>query len=459
MYFQMQKPKLQFKILLFIGLIFLLKVSFADEVSDLRSMVEKQQKQIEEQRQMINTLLERMNALEGKEKESFSPKKRVDLGYEEVEAIKEVGAQEHILSKEWFRRFEVSGFGAAGFLRTGQDAKRPKGGFLNYEASLFVDADVWDDASFFSEIQTVRLGDENTKFIRTAEVYLHLKNVLKNIQDDLLGIKIGRMDIPYGEEYLWQDAIDNPLITYTASWPYGWDEGILFYGRLGKLGWVFSLMDGSDVRGIDDDTDKAVNLKLYGKLSPNLYLSASLMRNGEAAQSAIEFAGSHIEPVGRGDHSSILGTSPSTKVRSYLYELDARYTFNTKGYLALTFGQVFVDDDLSSFDRDFIYFSLEPLYNLSDKLYLISRFSCIGTFDRDEGYHFDGKPYADGNSKFGYDTKSLFRLAFGLGYRLNPRTLIKLEYSHDDFRLIRQSNKNAANQDRDLIGAQVAVRF
>lgn len=444
-------------ILTFVLFFCFFKMSLADEVSELRSLVEKQQRQIEEQRRIINILLERVSALESQE--IFPPKKKVDLSYEETMEVKGGAAKEHILAKEWFRRFDVSGFGAAGFLRTGQDAKRPKGGFLNYEASLFIDADVWDDVSFFTEVQTIRLGDENTKLLRTAEVYLHLRNVLKNISDDLLGIKVGRMDIPYGEEYLWQDAIDNPLLTYSTGWPYGWDEGILLYGRLGKLGWIASLMDGSDVRGTDDDADKAVSLKLYGKPTKSLYLSSSFMRNGEAGQSAMEFAGSHIEAVGRGDHSSSLGVSPSTKVNSYLYELDARYTFNTKGYLSLTFGQVFVDDDTSIFDRDFIYFSLEPLYNLTDKFYLILRFSGIGTFDDEEGYHFDGKPYADGNSKFGYDTKSLFRAALGVGYRLNPRTLIKVEYSHDDFKLIRASTKNAADEDRDLIGAQVAVKF
>ena len=45
-------------------------------------------------------------------------------------------------------------------------------------------------------------------------------------------MKLGRIDIPFGDEYLWQDAIDNPLITNSAAYPYGWDEGILRIWRL-----------------------------------------------------------------------------------------------------------------------------------------------------------------------------------------------------------------------------------
>lgn len=428
-------------------------VSRAGELSDLRKLVEKQQTQLEEQKRLINVLMQKVSALEtGKkepQKEITAKSRSVDLSYEEVKP-ETVIKEEHILEKEWFKRIDFSGFGAAGFVQTGKEANRSNGGFLNYEASLFVEAQVWENISFFTELQTIRLGDEDTKFARTAEAYAHFKNP---------GLKLGRMDIPIGEEYLWQDAIDNPLITYSVSWPYGWDEGALFYGHLGKLGWVASVMDGSDVRGTDDDTDKALNLKLYGNPVEPLYLSASFMRNGEAAKSALEFSGSHIEPVGRGGHSSSLGTSPSAKVDSYLYELDAKYSFAQRGYLALTFGQCFIDDAVSAFDRDFLYFTAEPLYNLNDRLYLIARFSGIGTFDSGKGYHFDGKPYAGGNNDFGYDTKSLLRWAIGLGYKPNPRVVVKLEYSHDDFELISASTKDGGDDGRGLIGAQVAVKF
>ena len=341
-------------------------------------------------------------------------------------------ASDNVLNKPWFENIDVSGFGAGGFVWTGADANRPDGAFLNYESSLFIEGDVWNDLSFYTELQAIRLGDEDTKFTRTGETYVHFKNVLGSIGDDLLGIKLGRMDIPFGEEYLTQDTIDNPLITLTAGYPYGFDEGVVLYGNVSDLGWIFSVMDGSDVRGFDDSGDKAVTAKLYGNVSDNLYLSASVMRNGDAAESAFEFGGSHFQPVGT-ERESALGESASTQVDAIVYELDARYSFDEKGQILLTWGQAFVDDADSTFDRDLIYFTVEPLYRFSDKLYGVLRFSGVGTFDEDEGYHFDGKPFTDGNDSFGYDAEYLLRGSVGLGYWLNPNAVVKIEYSQDDF--------------------------
>ena len=94
---------------------------------------------------------------------------------------------------------------------------------------------------------------------------MHFYNVLKKWGHGLLGIKAGRIDIPFGEEYLWQDAPDNPLISNTAAYPWLWDEGILFYGNLGRVGWVAAITDGHFVRSKEDDVEMALNAKSYSK--------------------------------------------------------------------------------------------------------------------------------------------------------------------------------------------------
>ena len=137
--------------------------------------------------------------------------------------------QDHVLASAWWSNFDIYGFGAAGYYDTGSDATRAAGGFEIKEASLFVEADVWEGVSFFVELQTNRLGRDDQLFTRTGEVYVHFRELrLGNLPP--FGLKLGRIDLPFGEEYLWQDASDNPLITNSAAYPYGWDEGVLLYG-------------------------------------------------------------------------------------------------------------------------------------------------------------------------------------------------------------------------------------
>ena len=182
------------------------------------------------------------------------------------------------------------------------------------------------------------------------------------------------------------------------------------------------------------------------------------MHNGRAAKSAFEFGGSHFEPVGA-SHVSTLGTSPSADIRASLYELDARWRFGRRGHLALSFGEAFQRDDASVFDRDLLWFSVEPLLYITDELYLVARYSQIGTGDDNAGYHFDGKTISEGNSAFGYDASRFQRIALGLGWRPNPRSLWKLEIGQDRFSLIDGSSVDVENNHRRFFGIQWTSKF
>ena len=392
--------------------------------------------------------------------DSSAKKEVVDLSGKEVSSIEEQYSP-RVLSRPWYQNIDISGFGAGAFLDTGVQGMRPDGGFLIKEASIFVELDIWENSTFYIEIQTNRLGDDKTKFVRTGEVYAHFRNLLKKWGDGLLNIKAGRIDIPFGEEYLWQDAIDNPLISNSAAYPYGWDEGVLLYGKAHGVGWIATLTDGTDERSIEDHPSKAFNAKVYGNLWKSLYVSSSFMKNGKAAKSAMEFGGSHFQPVGA-SHASSTGSSPNDKVDATLYELDAKYSIGqsgTKGYVALFYGRAFQDDDDPSFDRDLTWFSIEPLYNITSKIYAVMRYSEIGTYDADKGYHFDGKTTAGGNSTFGYDTKRFRRFALGVGWKPNPRTMVKIEAGRDWFDLIDSSLSTPGNDGRNLFGIELALRF
>jgi hypothetical protein len=388
------------------------------------------------------------------------PAPPVSLALEEETSVAEPEAR-HTLSNPWWENVQIGGFAATGLYDTGDAGTRPDPTFEVKEASLFVEAYAWEDVSFFIELQTNRLGKDSQLFTRTGETYLHFRDI--DLTDDVsFGLKIGRFDIPFGEEYLKQDAIDNPLITSSAAYPYGWDEGLLLYGSVGPVAWIAAVADGTDERSREDDSEKAWNLKLYGTPTQSSYLSLSLMKNGDSAESGIEFGGSHIQPVGS-EHTSTLGNSASSVVDAVLGELDGRYTFelpnSMNAHLGLAVGLASVADADSVFDRDLRWLSIEPLLELTREWYLAARYSEIGTYDSDEGYHFDGKIYAGGNAAFGYDTERFRRLGLGLGWTPNPNVRAKLEIGRDWFDLIDASALDPNNSERHFAGFEVAAQF
>ncbi len=392
--------------------------------------------------------------------DSIAKKPLVDLVGEEFLSI---GAKytQHILAKPWYKNIDVTGFMGVGYLETGDAGTRPEGGFLIKEASIFIEGDVWDDISCLIEIQTNRLGKDSLLFLKTGEVYIHFRDLLKRWKPNLLGLKIGRIDIPFGEEYLWQDAKDNPLISNSVSYPYGWDEGILVYGKISQIGWIFSIMDGTHLRSVEDHSSKALVGKIYSNLSSKFYVSTSGMVNGLTSKTAIEFADSHLEPVGF-NHFSTAGGSPSVKISAKLFETDVIYSFGKVeryGHLSFSFGRTWLEDQAKEYNRQWTWYSVEPLMKITSRLNCILRYSVIGTFNSEKGYHFDGKTTAGGIKAFGYDTRRLKRMSFGVGWNPNPRLITKFEIGRDWFELIDGSPFNPRNDKRYLIGFEVVAIF
>lgn len=368
-------------------------------------------------------------------------------------------AQEHVLARPWYDNVDVSGFGAFGFVDSGQTGVRPNGGFQIKETTVHVEMDVWQSASVYVEFQTNRLGSDDSKYVRTGEVHAHFRDLVRtgSVQ---VGAKVGRFDIPFGDEYLWQDAPDNPLISNSASYPYGWDEGVLVYGRLSGLGWIASITDGTDERSMEDDPSKAINVKLHGEPLDGLTLSTSVMRTGSVGKSAIEFGGSHFQPVGA-SHASTLGASPSERVEATLVEGGAKYQWGGTrrgGYMTASYGGARQEDTDATFDRDLRWVTVEALASVGT-VYGVFRHSEIGTYDSASGFHLDGKPTAGGNATFGYDVRRLRRTSLGAGWDPNPRVRTKLEVGQDRFYLIDAAPTPPGDDDRWLFGLELAVRF
>lgn len=361
----------------------------------------------------------------------------------------------HILARPWYENFDISGFIAIDYLLTGEAAPRRDGGFAVREAALFVEGEVADGVTAFFEIRTDYKALDSFN-VNTGEVYCHFRNVIGD--DGTFNLKVGRFDVPFSEEYLHEHPCDNPLILNSAHWWYGTDEGILAYGKLADLGWVGSITNGSGLRNNDVGSELAATLKAYGNLTKRLYLSGSVFRNGKTPRGGLRFAGSDFEPVGQ-NGTSTAGASPSKLIDAWAYALDGRCDLGERTYVQASFGQAWVDDAQAAFDRDFLWYSVEAHHELTDKVYAAARFSTIGTFDANEGYHFDGTITAGGNQTFGYDTREFQRVQLGLGVKPDQRTVVKFEGGYDRFVTIDGSPVDPKNGQRWFVGAELVVSF
>lgn len=358
--------------------------------------------------------------------------------------------------ESWLERISLWGYAAAAYIDTGGTGTRPDGAFLVPDATLFLEATVSEQGSVFVELLLERNNTIEYEGLDTGELYLRWRNVLGASEGDGIGVKVGRFDIPFGEDYLYFDSVDNLLITNSAAFPYGFDEGLLAYGELGALGWIASIMNGSAERGTSDGAAKSWALKLHAEPLERLQLSASGMTTGEVHQSAVELSGYYLSAVGCYGPSSV-GTSPSDTVRAHLWEADALLA-GERWQVRAGFGQAFLDDEVSFFDRDLSYFLLEPLFRITPGLYVALRYSEIGTYSSTEGYRLDGA-FTAGGDELGYDTRRLGRAALALGWILGPNATVKMEVGRDHFDLIDGSPFDPENDERTYFGAEIVLAF
>src|SRR5581483_11623563 len=176
---------------------------------------------------------------------------------------------------------QLSGEGAAAFFETGSQGAFPHNEFRVDEAKLFLDAPVWENVYAFAEINLAE-HERPDVYLLLGEFYVDFEDVSQLWgRDGQLNVRFGRMDVPFGEEYISRDAIDNPLITHSLSDFWGVDEGLELYGAIGKFSYVVAVQNG----GVPDSRDFTSDKSVAGRLSfdPNrwLHLSVSGLRTGQ----------------------------------------------------------------------------------------------------------------------------------------------------------------------------------
>ena len=415
--------------------------SLPEQLESLRRQNTELQEMVRKQSSVIESLNQRVGQIESM---AAKQKSETDASAESLEtkpARTGIG----------FGPVNISGEGAAALFDSQRNGAFPDAEFRIDEAKLFVEAAVWGDVYFFSEINLAARTSDALQ-LELGELYLDFEDVSKLWGPErLLNIRVGRMDIPFGEEYLYRDAIDNPLISHSLTDFWGVDEGIELYGSAGKFSYVLAVQNGSMPGARDFNPDKAVVARLSYDPHQRVHLSLSAMRTGD-----LDVAGDELSElwIGGGWFRSI-GSPATTEFHANLVQADFALNFS-RGHIRASGGMARYDDNDPAADnqRDFYFYSLEGVSDITKKLYAGIRFSQIFV---NKGYPLPGQGDLGTYffNPFSPQAEELWRCSLGLGYRFSPHLVVKTEYSFEGGKEL----GGARREDVNMVSAQAAFGF
>jgi hypothetical protein len=404
----------------------------AAQLQALRSQNEALQSQLRKQQALIDSLNDKVSAIE--------KPASIDA------AVTPGGSAAEFASTFGLNKVVISGEGAAGFLKTGSEGAFPKGDFRLDEAKLFLETPVYENIYFFTEINLAQREEPGIN-VMLGEAYLDFEGISRLWNNDhMLSLRLGRMDIPFGEEYMQRDAIDNPLISHSLSDFWGIDQGIELYGTIGPVTCVAAVQNGG-INTTDHTSDKSVAGRVSADPNRWLHFSVSGMRTGDLSPN------DGVSAMWVGDGFFVpFGGQAVTKYHADLVEGDVRLNL-PHGYIHGFGGYIRYDDNAPAANdrRDISYYAVEAKYNIFDRLYGAVRFSQIFA---NHGFPVVGN--ANMNAYlFSPTVEDIWRLSLGLGYRLNKNVNIKAEYTFE-----RAKGAGGASRDHeDLFGIEAAYKF
>jgi hypothetical protein len=413
-----------------------------EEFRQLKEENKALQEQLRQQQSLIESLSRKVNQIEQTDSQRS---RRLDQLESEV---KDGNTTPKDAGNFSLGKVSLSAEGGAAFFNTGSQGAFPNSEFRLDEARLFVEAHVLENVYFFGEINLMTREAEDLS-VQLGEAYLDFENVsqLWN-RDRMLNIRLGRMYNPFGEEYLSRYAIDNPLISHSLTDIWGVDEGIEFYGKIGKFSYALAVQNGGPSGVRDFNGDKSVAGRLSFDPNQWLHLSASGMRTGDLQTpgdywSELWFGNGWFYPF---------GSTNANVYHAILAEGDIEIRL-PHGHLKAFGGYARYDDnDPARIDRrDIFYYSIEGVHDVTRKFYGAVRFSQILV---DKGLPIVGNGDM-GTYLFGAPTTDIWRLSLGLGYRWSQNLIFKGEYSLERGKQVTGQHR----EHEDLFALQAAFRF
>jgi hypothetical protein len=413
------------------------------QLQEMREQNQALQKQLLQQQSLIESLSRKVNEIQSAGVERQRDVERLQSQVEEPrESVKSATAGT-------LGKVSISGEGGVGFFNSGSEGQFPKGQFRVDEARLFVETPLLDEVYFFGELNLMT-REASDLSLQLGECYLDFENVSRLWhRDGMLNLRIGRMDTPFGEEYLARYAIDNPLISHSLSDVWGVNAGLELYGRLGKFSYVAAVQNGGADVTRNYDADKSVSARLAFDPESWLHLSISGMRTGdlkapEDSTSQLWFGNGWFVPF---------GSANTTRFHANLAEGDIQIRWR-RGHVRAFGGYANYDDNdpAANNRRDIYYYSVEGVHELTRKLYAGVRYSQIFA---DKGYPITGNGDMGTYLFSGELTKEIWRLSLGLGYRFSQNLVLKAEYTFERGRELDGESRNH----EDFFGLEAAYKF
>ncbi|PWU19149.1 MAG: hypothetical protein C5B50_07230 [Verrucomicrobia bacterium] len=345
-------------------------------------------------------------------------------------------------------KVRISGEGGVAIFESGSQGMYPQNSFRIDEARLFVEAPIFNNVYFYSELNLATREEPDLQ-LSVGELYLDFENLSRLWgQDRVLNLRVGRMYTPFGEEYQRRYAIDNPLISHSLTDLWAVDEGLELYGGAGKLTYAMAVQNGGISDTQDFDGDKSVAGRIGYDPNPWLHLSASGMRTGH-----LDVHNDHLSAMWFGNaFFRSLGSAGTTKFEANLAEGDIEARL-PHGVLRAFGGYIhYGDNDPAGQNRrDVYYYTVEGVHDIVGKLYAAARFNQIFA---DKGFPIVGS--GDFEDYFVDElTKEIWRLNLGLGYRFSDNLVVKAEYSFGQGK----TTAGASRDHEDFLGAEAAFKF
>jgi hypothetical protein len=414
------------------------KTATSNQLLQLQQQNQQMQQQLQKQQELIDSLTRKVSEIQASQS---APAQVTAAPNAEAEAAP-------VAQSFQFNRVALSGEGGLAFFYSQPGGQTPNPEFRINEARLFIDAPVWDQVYFYSEVDFAT-PETTSLTLQVGELYLDWENIsgLWNC-DRLLNLRVGRFYVPFGEEYQERFAIDDPLITHSVSDLWGADNGVQIYGSKSIFTYNLALQNG----GIQGATDFTGDKSIAGRIGcdPNkwLHLSVSGMRTGQ-----IDANGDVLSAMwfGNGFFRSI-GSPNTTRFEANLVEGDVQAKFpglqlkGAGGYINYS-----DNDPLGSNHRDVYYYYVEGRYDIWQKLYLATRWSQVFA---NNGFPIVGNGPM-GTYLFGPLTTEYWRLSLGAGYAFGKRLVVKAEYSFN-----RGTEVGGAPRDQEnLVALETAFAF
>lgn len=336
------------------------------------------------------------------------------------------------------------------YFKTGADGQYPTSTFRVDDPVITVEAPVFKDVYFYTELKLLT-RETNVENFELGEMYVDFENLSAAWgQSGVLSFRMGRLQIPFGEEYQVRGPVANPLISHSLSDLWGVDEGAEIYGRLGPLQYVLAVQNGGKSRLMDFNSDKSVTARLGFAPAPGWHVSVSGMRTGE-----LDAVGDNLSELwfGNGFFRSVGAAATTRNYWADLYEADGSYRWRSGQVLAAVGAARYDDDDRAADNsRRLRYGTLELVQDFSGQFYGAARYSVIRSA---RGY-----PLAGWGKMGTFFFRPVFateleRVSVGLGYRIAPPLVLKFEYTWESG----QMTNGASRDHENFFGSELVVKF